>query len=77
MKKIKYGKKSVLTPEEMNPENVRVLISIWINGVVLLALRKEATKRGIKYQTLINRKLREMFEAARFKEMPIVKVKNR
>lgn len=61
-RKVEYG--TVDIPDEaFAPENVRVRISIMIPGDVLDAVRKMAAADGIKYQTLINKLLRDAVSA--------------
>lgn len=58
--KIKYGKKDLLVPGELDPKNAKVRISLFVDGDVLLAF-KEAAKASShgEYQTLMREKLRE------------------
>lgn len=56
---IKYGKRSVLPPGPIDHSQVKVQISIKMDGDVLRAARRLAEEEGIGYQTLINRALRE------------------
>jgi predicted DNA binding CopG/RHH family protein len=58
MKKNKETK-SLLTDEDMKPENVKANITIRISGDLLNAYREEAAKLGIGYQTLMQIKLKE------------------
>lgn len=58
MKKNKENK-SLLTDEDMRPENVKANITIRISGELLNAYRAEAEKLGIGYQTLMQIKLKE------------------
>lgn len=51
--------KSLLTDEDMKPENVKANITIRISGDLLNAYRAEAAKLGIGYQTLMQIKLKE------------------
>ncbi len=60
-KKISYGKVSI--PEEaFEPRNVKERITIMIDQDVLDAYRAKAEKHGDKYQSLINRTLREAMQ---------------
>ena len=61
MKKTKEPK-SLLTDEDMKPENIKANITIRISGDVLNAYRAEAAKLGIGYQTLMQIKLKEGLE---------------
>lgn len=58
MKKNKETK-SLLTDEDMKPENVKANITIRLSGDLLNAYREEAAKLGIGYQTLMQIKLKE------------------
>jgi predicted DNA binding CopG/RHH family protein len=61
MKKNKENKepKSLLTDEDMKPENIKANITIRVSGELLNAYRAEAEKLGIGYQTLMQIKLKE------------------
>lgn len=60
-KKISYGKIEI--PEEaFDPKNVKERITIMIDQDILDAYRTNAKKTGDKYQSLINRTLREALE---------------
>lgn len=61
MKKTKQTK-SLLTDEDMKPENVKANITIRLSGDLLNAYREEAAKLGIGYQTLMQIKLKEGLE---------------
>lgn len=54
--------KSLLTDEDMKPENIKANITIRISGELLSAYRAEAEKLGIGYQTLMQIKLKEGLE---------------
>lgn len=58
--KIKYGKKDLLPKGEFNPRDVKIRISIVIEGDLLEAYKDAAklTTHG-QYQTLMKEKLRE------------------
>lgn len=58
MKKNKEPK-SLLTDEDMKPENIKANITIRVSGELLTAYRVEAEKLGIGYQTLMQIKLKE------------------
>ncbi|WP_374000103.1 BrnA antitoxin family protein [Bdellovibrio bacteriovorus] len=56
--KITYG--SVEIDEgEFSPENVKVRVTAMVDGDVLDALKKRAVRESTKYQTLMNRLLRD------------------
>lgn len=60
-KKITYGKVEI--PEEaFDPRNVKERITIMVDQDVLDEYRTKAQKTGDKYQSLINRTLREALE---------------
>ncbi|MFN7728499.1 MAG: BrnA antitoxin family protein [Bdellovibrio sp.] len=57
-KKISYG--NVEVPESaFNPKNIKERITIMLDQDILDAYRTKAKKAGDKYQSLINRTLRE------------------
>lgn len=60
-KKITYGKVEI--PEDaFDPRNVKERITIMVDQDVLDEYRSKAQKTGDKYQSLINRTLREALE---------------
>ncbi len=60
-KKISYGKIEI--PEEaFDPKNIKERITIMIDQDILDAYRSTAQKTGDKYQSLINRTLKEALE---------------
>ena len=54
-----------ITDEDIQPENIKVTISIRMPADVLDAYRSRAKKLGIGYQTLMQMKLREGLEKDR------------
>ncbi len=58
--KIRYGKKDLLSPGDLDPKNAKVRISLFVDGDVLMAFKDAAknTSHG-EYQTLMREKLRE------------------
>lgn len=59
--KIEYG--TVEIPEEaFFPRNVKVRVTMMVDGDIVQAFRDAAAKRGIGYQTLMNEKLRESLD---------------
>lgn len=60
--KITYGDVEV-SDDILSPEATRIRISIMIPGDVLDGIRAMAAKEGIKYQTLINKLLRDAVAA--------------
>ncbi len=66
-KRINYGKVSI--PEDaFEPRNVKERITIMIDQDVLDAYREKAGKHGDKYQSLINRTLREALQTPNLEE---------
>lgn len=66
-KKISYGKVEI--PEDaFEPKNVKERITIMVDQDVLDSYRKKANKTGDKYQSLINRTLREALVAPDLEE---------
>ena len=59
-KKIKYGKKDLLSPETFNPKTAKERVTIWLDEEVLDVFRHKAKDEGTKYQTLINQALRQV-----------------
>ena len=59
MKKIKNGKKDLVSKEDFDPKNAKERISIWVNEEVVNAFRKRAYEQNTKYQTLMNEAFRE------------------
>ncbi len=58
-KNINYSKKDLLAKDEFNSANVKVRITTYIDIDVLEALKVEAKKTKQKYQSVLNKKLRE------------------
>ncbi|OFZ81912.1 MAG: hypothetical protein A2583_05680 [Bdellovibrionales bacterium RIFOXYD1_FULL_53_11] len=58
-KKLNYGKKDLLSLAPIIHRDVKVMISIKLDGDVLLAAKEKAAKDGLPYQTWINRLLRQ------------------
>ena len=59
MAKIKYGKKDLITQEDIDPKNAKERLSIWVDEEVVNGFRKRAMDQNTKYQTLMNQALRE------------------
>lgn len=57
-RKIQYGNVE-LTDEEFKGKNVKVRVTMFVDKPVLEAYRKRANQSGDKYQSLINRTLRD------------------
>lgn len=66
-KQINYGEKDVLT-EELDIKKAKVKVSMFLDGDLLMEVKEQAQKSGVKYQTFINQTLRQIFmdETARF-----------
>ena len=58
-KKISYGNKDLVSDADFDPKTVKERITIWLDEVTLDAFRERALAEGTKYQTLLNRALRE------------------
>lgn len=64
---LKDDKESILSEEDLKPENTKVRITAYIDGDILAVIKKEAekakkTKKGkYGYQSLINDVLRDVF----------------
>ncbi|MEZ4740857.1 MAG: BrnA antitoxin family protein [Bdellovibrionota bacterium] len=55
-----YGKKDFIEGD-LSPQSAKVKVTIYLDGDLLLEVRRKAKKLGKKYQTLINESLREKF----------------
>ncbi|MGZ3697087.1 MAG: hypothetical protein ACXWP5_03250 [Bdellovibrionota bacterium] len=80
-KKVKFGKVDLLPKGNADPKNVKIRISILIEGDLLEAY-KEAAKRTShgEYQTLMKEKLREglnLRETSQFSEQDLEFLKTR
>jgi uncharacterized protein (DUF4415 family) len=62
MSKIKYGKKDIVSEEDLDPKNAKERLSIWIDESIVDAFRERAKSENTKYQTLMNQALREFIE---------------
>jgi hypothetical protein len=51
-------KKSLIEEGDLDPKNAKVRITTFLDGDVLLALRKKADEKGMPYQTMLNDILR-------------------
>jgi hypothetical protein len=61
-KNIRLGKKDLLPPGGIKREDVKVRISIILDGDLLDFYRKQAKTQGIGYQVLIQKVLREQMQ---------------
>lgn len=59
-KELQYGKKNIIE-DDLPAESAKVKVTIYLDGDLLLEVRRRAKKSGKKYQTLINASLREQF----------------
>ncbi len=58
--KTKTKKKTIVIDEkQLTHSNVKARVTAWIDGDILLELRRRAKKRGIGYQTFMNTVLRQ------------------
>ena len=58
-KDLKFGKIDMLPNEPFDPKQVKVRISIMLDGDILQAARVKAGKQRLRYQTFINKVLRQ------------------
>ncbi len=66
-KKMSYGKVEI--PEDaFDPKNIKERITIMLDQDVLDTYRKKAAKAGDRYQSLINRTLREALKRPELEE---------
>jgi hypothetical protein len=61
-KKINYAEKSLLSPDEFDPKNAKVMVSAWIDEDVFDLLKTTAESRGLDYKLLINQILKDHFK---------------
>ncbi len=54
----KINKKNLVEEGDLDPKNTKIRITTFVDGDVLLALRKKAEDKGIPYQTMLNDMLR-------------------
>ena len=66
--RMKLGKKDLLPPGPIKLEDVKVRISIILEGDLLDFYRKRAKKLGMGYQVLIQKTLREQMESPTLQE---------
>ena len=57
---LRYGKKDLIDGD-IPPQEAKVKVTIYLDGDLLLEIRRQAKKRGKKYQTFINESLRQQF----------------
>lgn len=60
IKKTKMGKApELLSNEDVNPENIKIRVNMFMDLDVVEHFRKLSRNKGLGYQTLINQALRE------------------
>lgn len=57
---IRYGKDDLIDGD-LPPQEAKLKITIYLDGDLLLEVRRQAKKAGKKYQTMINEWLRDAF----------------
>ncbi len=65
-----YGKND-LVDSNMSPQEAKLKVTIYLDGDILLEIRRQAKRAGKKYQTLINESLRDVFVAQQARVDPI------
>lgn len=60
--KLTFGNIDLLRDDALNPRNVKIRITTFIDEDVLIMLKSYAKKRGSKYETLLNSLLRSFFD---------------
>ena len=61
---VRYGKND-LVDNDLSPQEAKLKVTIYLDGDLLLEVRRQAKRAGKKYQTLINESLRDVFLAQR------------
>jgi uncharacterized protein (DUF4415 family) len=59
MSTLRKKKTETITAEDLENKNMKVRVNCWIDGEVILELRKKAKQQKAKYQTLLNAALRQ------------------
>lgn len=59
---IQYGTVDILDDDALDPKNVKVRITTFVDEDILIQLKQYAKKRGSKYQTILNSLLRSFFD---------------
>ncbi len=57
---IRYGKDDLID-DDLSPQEAKLKVTIYLDGDLLLEVRRQAKKAGKKYQTMINESLRAFF----------------
>ena len=60
MGKFRYGDKSRLSEDDLEPENTKTRITTFVSGDIIEWLKREAKAKNVGYQTFLDMKLREM-----------------
>ena len=55
-----YGKDDLIE-SDLSTREAKIKVTIYLDGDLLLEVRRQAKKLGKKYQTLVNESLRDMF----------------
>lgn len=58
-KRTNPGKTDLIEDDAFDPKNAKERITIWIDEEIIDGFRQRAKEEGTKYQSLINRALRE------------------
>ena len=66
---VSYGKND-LVDTDMSPQEAKLKVTIYLDGDLLLEIRRQAKRAGTKYQTLINESLRDVFVAQKVRVDP-------
>jgi len=64
-KKMFYGEKDLVAKDAFSPENVKVRISMMVQGDILSKFKAKATEDGIGYQVLMQIALAEFLKGNR------------
>lgn len=67
---VRYGKNDLLD-NDLVPQEAKLKVTIYLDGDLLLEVRRQAKRTGKKYQTLINESLRDLFLAKETRVDPV------
>lgn len=67
---VSYGKND-LVDNDLSPQEAKLKVTIYLDGDLLLEVRRQAKMAGKKYQTLINESLRDVFVAQKARVDPM------
>lgn len=59
MSTLRKKKTETITAKDLDNKHMKVRVNCWIDGEVILELRKKAKQQRTKYQTLLNAALRQ------------------